>query len=75
MWFTVNSLSPNLGKFQYTILGKWVTNQQSLFINGIEIERTSEFVLLGITIDDQLAFKTQNIYVEWLNINYAHYKG
>ena len=51
MWFTVNSLKPNPGKLQYMILGKCVTNQLSLFINGITIERTSE-VLLGITIDD-----------------------
>ena len=52
MWFTVNSLNPNPGKFQYMILGKCVTNQLSLFINGIKIERTSEVALLGITIDD-----------------------
>ena len=45
------------------------------FINGINIERTSEVVLLGITIDDQLTFKTHIKYVEWLNINYVHYKG
>ena len=29
-----------------------------MFINGIKIERTSEVVLLGTTIDDQLTFKT-----------------
>ena len=39
--FTVNSLNPNPGKFQYTILGKYATNQLSLFINGFKIERTS----------------------------------
>ena len=63
MWFTVNSLNPNPGKFQYMILGKCVTNQLSLFINGIKIERTSEVVLLGITIDDQLTFKTHIEYI------------
>ena len=42
MWFTVSSLSLNPGKFQYMILGKSVTNQLPLFINGIKIERTSE---------------------------------
>ena len=47
------------------ILGKCVTNQLSLFINGIKIERTSEVVLLGITIDDQLTFKT---HVEYCRI-------
>ena len=72
MWFTVNSLNPNSGKFQYIILGKYVTNQLSLFINGIKIEITSEVVLLGIRKDNQLTFKTHiEKYVEWLNINYA----
>ena len=51
MWFTVNSLNPNPGKFQFMILGKCATNQLSLFINGIKIEKSSEVVLLGITID------------------------
>ena len=63
MWFTVNSLSPNSGNFQHMILGKCVANQLFLFINGIKIERTSEVVLLGITIDDQLTFKTHIEYI------------
>ena len=45
------------------ILGKCITNQLSLFINGIKIERTSEVVLLEITIDDQLTFKTHLEYI------------
>ena len=36
MRFTVNSLSPNPGKFQYMILGKCITNQQSLFIKVLK---------------------------------------
>ena len=55
MWLAVTSLSPNPGKC--------LTNQLSLFINGIKIERTSDVVLLGITIDDQLTFKTQREYI------------
>ena len=58
MWFTVNSLNINSGKCQYFILGKCIKNQLSLFINGIKMERKSEVVLLGITIDYQLTFKT-----------------
>ena len=58
MWFTVNSLNINSGKCQYFILRKCIKNQLSLFINGIKMERKSEVVLLGITIDDQLTFKT-----------------
>ena len=63
MWFTVNSLNPNPGKFQYMIFGKCVANQLSLFIDGIKIERTSEVVLQGITMDDQLTFKTHIEYI------------
>ena len=62
LWFTVNSLRQNPGKFQYMILGKFVTNQLTSFINGIKIE-TSEVVLLGITIYDQLTFKTDIEYM------------
>ena len=57
MWFTVNSLSLNPGKFQYMILEKSVSNQLFSFINGIKIKRTSVFVLIGITADDQLTFQ------------------
>ena len=63
MWFTVNSSSPNVGKFQYMTIGKCITNQPSLFINDIKIERTSEVMLLRITIDDQLTFKTHIEYI------------
>ena len=45
------------------ILGECVANQLCLFINGIKIERTSEVVLLGITIDDQLTFKRHTEYI------------
>ena len=38
---------------------KFPTNE----ILPIEIERTSEVVLLGITTDDQLTFKTHGIYM------------
>ena len=58
VWSTVNSLKPHPGKFQYMIFGICVTNQLSFFIKGIKVERTSEVLLLGITIDDQLTFKT-----------------
>ena len=44
------------------ILGKCVTNQLFLFINGIKIGRASEVVLLGISVADQLTFK---IHIEY----------
>ena len=58
MWFTVSWLKPNPGRLLIHDFRKSVINQLSLFINRIKIERTSEFVLLGLTIDDQLTFKT-----------------
>ena len=45
------------------ILGKYVSNQLSFFINSIKIERTSEDMLLGIITDDQLTFKTHIEYI------------
>ena len=42
-----------MGKFQYIILEKCVTNQLSSLINGIKIERMSEV---------EIFFKRQNIY-------------
>ena len=63
MWFTVNSLNPNPGKFQYMILGKCITNQLSLFINGIKIKGTFEVAVLEITTGDQLTFKTHIEYI------------
>ena len=52
-WLNVNSLKPNPGKFQV-----------NLFLGGNEIEKSQKVVLLGITIDDKLSFKThiENIY-------------
>ena len=63
MWFRVNSLNPNTGKPQYMILGKCISNQLSFFTNSIQIERTSEDMLLGIITDDQLTFKTHIQYI------------
>ena len=39
-------------------------NHLSFFINGIKLESASEAVLLGVTIDNQLTFKThiENIF-------------
>ena len=54
----MNVLKPNPGKFQYMILEKCVTNQLSLLIKCIKLERTPEVVLLATTIDHQLTFKT-----------------
>ena len=45
------------------ILGECITNQLSLFVDGIKIERTYEVVLLGIKIDDEFIFKTHIEYV------------
>ena len=47
VWFTVNSLK-NRGKFHLAVF----------LYYRVKITRTSEVVLLGITTDDQLTFKT-----------------
>ena len=52
-WFKVNSLKPNPGKFQLMILGT-----KNLFLGENKIEKSQEVILLGMTIDDKLSFKT-----------------
>ena len=56
--FKVNSLKPNLGKFQCMILGTNTDVKANLFLDGNKIEKSQEQVLLGITIDDKIRFKT-----------------
>ena len=57
-WFKANSLKPNSGKFQFMILGTNTDIKVSLFLDENKIEKSQEVVLLGITIDDKLNFKT-----------------
>ena len=57
-WFKVNSLKPNLGKFQFMILATNNDIKVNLFLDGNKIEKSQEVVLLGITIDDKLSYKT-----------------
>ena len=45
MWFTVNSLKPNPGKFQNMILRNYIMNQPSLLINDIKTDGRSEVPL------------------------------
>ena len=56
--FKVNSLKPNPGKFQCMILGTNTDVKVNLFLDGNKIEKSQERVLLGITIDDKLSFKS-----------------
>ena len=56
-WFKINSLKANPNKFQFMILGKNVTETFSLNVNETTIEASSNVVLLGVTIDQQLDFK------------------
>ena len=62
-WFKVNSLKLNPGKFQFMILETNTDVKVNLFLNGYKIEK-SHVVVLGITIDDNLTFKThiENIF-------------
>ena len=45
MQFMVNSLKPNSGKFQNTILGKYVTNQVSSFLLMVLKQRNNFYVI------------------------------
>ena len=56
-WFKINSLKANPNKFQFMILGKNVAETFSLNVNETTIEASSNVVLLGVTIDQQLNFK------------------
>ena len=57
-WFKINSVKANPGKFQFMVLG--VTNIVPfiLNINGKIIPSSNEVKLLGISIDNQLKFKS-----------------
>ena len=48
-WFKVNSLKPNPGKFQFMILGTKTDIKINQFRDRNKIEKSQEFVLLGIT--------------------------
>ena len=56
-WFKVNSMKPNPRKFQFMILGKSTRQSIILSINNMKIRESSNIVLLGLTIDNQLTFK------------------
>ena len=58
--FEMNSLKPNPGKFQFMILEINTAIKINLFLDGNNIEKIQWIVLLGITIDDKLSFKTDN---------------
>ena len=55
-WFRINSLQANPGKFQFMILGKKKQNSIKLIIDTTGIEESRKIVLLGIPIDNILAF-------------------
>ena len=56
IYFRINSLQANPGKFQFMILVKKKRNSVKLIINTTEIEESRKVVLLGITIDNLLIF-------------------
>ena len=74
----MNSLKPNPGKFQFMILEINTAIKINLFLDGNNIEKIQWIVLLGITIDDKLSFKTDNEKkknFEPQNTNYTRYKA
>ena len=74
----MNSLKPNPGKFQFMILEINTAIKINLFLDGNNIEKIQWIVLLGITIDDKLSFKTDNEkkkIFEQQSTNYTRYKA
>ena len=55
-WFKVNSLKANPEKFDFMIMGKRSTSNETLNINSININESSSVKLLGITLDNSLKF-------------------
>ena len=56
-WFKVNSLKPNPVEFQFMILGT-NTDKIILFLDRNKTEKSQKSVLIQITIDHKLSFKT-----------------
>ena len=50
-------MKANPNKFQFMILGKTPRQLIMLNINQIKVEESQKVVLLGLTIDNRLAFK------------------
>ena len=51
-------INSNPGKFQFMILGTKSDIKVKPFLDGNKIEKSQEFVLLGITIEYKLSFAT-----------------
>ena len=58
LWFRTNSLKANAGKFQFMILNRNNHRRQQMVINSITVKEINEVILLGITIDNKLVFKS-----------------
>ena len=60
-WLEINKLSLNIGKTKYMIFHPHqkdiIDLAPSLIMNGIEIERVETFTFLGVTLDENLAWK------------------
>ena len=48
----------NPKKFQFMVLGRSISDSHVLNIDGMEITSTDEVMLLGVSIDNKLTFKT-----------------
>ena len=56
-WFYENHMVLNSGKCHYMIFGPHDVNEK-INLNGIEVVNTEEQEILGITLDNELSFKT-----------------
>ena len=66
IWLTANKLSLNISKTHYMVFdrGKEKTDQYSLFLNNILIDRVKYTKLLGVIIDEKLNWTHHISYIK-----------
>lgn len=70
-WLKLNSLKANPESFQTVIIGAKLNNKMDLHVNDTETEQSNKVDLQGVTIEQQLKFKSQiRTYVELLDLSF-----
>ncbi len=65
LWFDRNKLSLNLNKTRIMLFGNCRSNTQiQIRLDGVDIERVNEIKFLGVTIDDQVSWKSHIKHVQ-----------
>ena len=64
IWLDVNYLSLNLIRTKFMVFAKRSKDEVSSSIDGVKIEKVSEFRFLGITMNENLTWKLHVPYVK-----------